>query len=83
MLLLSSRSNEYSLESRSDKIKNGYFTAVLQRALRGAADKDRNRIITAKELFDYVSTRVKEVTNDEQHPVMWGKFSDSMPVMRW
>lgn len=81
MLFLASRSNETSLESRN--MKNGHFTDALKRGLRGAADSDRNRTITAKELFNYVSQKVKTSTHDRQHPVMWGKFPDTMPVIRW
>ncbi len=81
MLFLSCRSNEISIET--PKMTNGFFTYALQHGLRGGADKNRDRIITAKELFDYVSAKVKEESNDLQHPVMWGKFSDDMPVMRW
>lgn len=81
MLFLSSRDNETSIERSS--MKNGFFTACLQRALGGGADVDRNRVITARELFNAVSRGVKRISNDRQHPVMWGKFNDSMPVMTW
>ena len=81
MLFLSSRSNETSLE-RSD-MSNGFFTAYLQNGLRGNADANRDRTITAKELFDFVSKGVASLSGDRQHPVMWGKFDDNMPVMIW
>ena len=81
MLFLSSRSNEVSQEN--PRMKNGFFTACLLRSLKGGADVDRNRIITAKELFKAVSKGVKDLSNDRQHPVMWGNFSDNMPVMVW
>ena len=81
MLFLSSRSNETSIERRS--MKNGFFTTYLQKGLRGGADVNKDRIITAKELFDYVHTNVVELSTGKQHPVMWGKFSDDMPVINW
>lgn len=81
LLFLSSRSNETSLVS--SRMTNGYFTFALKRALRGAADKNRDRIITAKELFTFVSQNVKNSTHGQQHPVMWGKFDDNMPVVKW
>lgn len=81
MLFLSSRSNETSLERRN--MKNGIFTTCLQKALRGGADANRDRKITAKELFLYVSKYVKQLSNDRQHPVMWGKFDDNMVIMKW
>lgn len=81
MLFLSSRGNETSIERRD--MKNGFFTSCLQKGLRGGADANKDRTITAKELFNYVSTNVKTLSMDKQHPVMWGKFSDNMTVMKW
>lgn len=81
MLFLSSRSNEYSIERKD--MKNGLFAACLVRALKGGADTNRDRTITAKELYKAVSKSVRELSNDRQHPVMWGNFSDNMPVMIW
>lgn len=81
MFFLSSRSNETSLELPN--YKNGVFTAFLERALRGGADYDYNRTITASELFKFVSKGVKDATGDRQHPVMWGNFDNNMPVMKW
>ena len=81
MLFLSCRSNEKSIGT--PKMTNGFFTYALQHGLRGGADKNKDRIITAKELFDYVSAKVKKESGNRQHPVMWGKFSNNMPVMKW
>ena len=81
MLFLSSRSNETSIERRD--MKNGFFTTYLQKGLRGGADVNNDKIITAKELFNYVHANVADLSNGRQHPVMWGKFSDDMPVMIW
>ena len=81
LLFLSSRSNEVSQESPF--MKNGFFTSALQRALRGDADANKDRIITAKELFDHVSTDVRKLTHDKQHPVMWGNFDNNLTVISW
>lgn len=81
MFFLSCRSNEKSIET--PQMTNGFFTYALQHGLRGGADKNRDRTITAKELFDYVSAKVKKESGNRQHPVMWGKFSNNMPVMKW
>ncbi len=81
MFFMSSRSGEYTLENSF--MRNGIFTAYLQQGLRGSADTDRNRKITARELFEYVSQKVREKTDDRQHPVMWGKFDDDMVIMSW
>lgn len=81
MLFLSSRNNETSIERRG--MKNGFFTTYLQRALRGGADSNRDRTITARELYDYVHGGVAKISGGRQHPVMWGNFPDTMPVMVW
>ena len=81
MFFLSSRTNELSQEVPNGK--NGQFTKFLVRALGGGCDYDRNRIITAKELFKFVSEGVSVATGDKQHPVMWGKFDDGMAVADW
>ncbi len=62
---------------------NGYFTTHLLRGLRGGADVNRDRKITARELFLFVNQRVVEKSNDRQHPVMWGYFDDGDVVMEW
>lgn len=81
LLFLSSRDNEISFERYG--MRNGIFTQYLQRGLRGQADTNADRTITAKELFNYVSAGVAHASDNDQHPVMWGKFSDDMPLMRW
>ena len=80
MLFLSSRGNEKSYEGEG--LRNSIFTTCLIEAIGGSADRNRDSIISAKELFDFVSRNVARMSGDTQHPVMWGKFSDSMPVMR-
>ncbi|MBD5303090.1 MAG: caspase family protein [Bacteroides sp.] len=81
MLFLSSRNNENSIERRD--MQNGFFTTYLQKGLKGNADANRNRIITAKELFDFVHLGVSQISGGKQHPVMWGNFNDNMTVMKW
>lgn len=81
MLFLSSRDNETSIESPN--MKNGFFTTYLVEALRGHADANRDSLIVAKELFKYVHDGVIRLSNDRQHPVMYGKFSDNMVIMNW
>lgn len=83
MLFLSSRDSEISYERKERGMKNGLFTAYLLRGLKGGADADKNRKVTAKEIFNYVSKGVKKTSRDKQHPVMWGNFPDNMTVMDW
>lgn len=81
MLLLSSRNTENSIERRG--MQNGFFTTYLQKGLRGNADANRDRVITAKELFNFIHQGVSQISGGKQHPVMWGKFDDNMPIMKW
>lgn len=81
LLFLSSRGGETSIESPF--MVNGFFTTYLLRGLRGGADTDRDRLITAKELFLFVSQGVKDKSKDKQHPVMWGRFDDNYVLMDW
>ena len=81
MLFLSSRTEETSQENRW--ADNGFFTQYLIKGLKGASDTDSDRIITAKEIFTYVSAKVSERTRKKQNPVMWGKFNDKMHILNW
>ena len=84
MLFLSSRSTELSMETpRVTGFHNSLFTVFLERGLRGGADTDRNRILTANELYTYVHEGVVKASGNRQHPVMWGKFDGAMPVIKW
>lgn len=81
VMFLSSRTNESSIER--PKMKNGFFTTYLNRGLRGGADVNRDSVVTAKEIFNFVSDGVKTMSNDRQHPVMWGNFSDNFIMVDW
>lgn len=79
MLYTSSRANEVSWESPD--MTNSFFISRILEAFRGAADKNGDRKVTARELFNYVNPRVISDTEGQQHPQMWGKFDDSMVVV--
>lgn len=85
MLFLSSRTNETSLEIPA--LKHGLFAYYLEKAMKGQADVNNDGVISAVELFNYVSRNVGEYArreaNHQQHPVMWGNFPKSLPVIRY
>ena len=84
MFFLSSRSTEKSLETpRQTGFKNSLFTVFLERGLRGGADTNKDRVITAKEIYNFVHQGVVEASGNRQHPVMWGKFNETMLVIKW
>lgn len=79
MLYTSSRPDEVSWE-RSDMTNSFFFDRIL-RAFRGAADRNGDKKVTARELFNYVNPGVISDTQGQQHPQMWGSFDDSMVVV--
>lgn len=81
MFFLSSRTNETSQEMMGGP--NGQFTRFLVRGLSGGADTNRDKVVTAKELYDFVHEGVSIATANKQHPVMWGRFDNSMTVINW
>lgn len=84
MFFLSSRSSEKSLETpRQTGFNNSLFTVFLERGLRGGADVNSDKAITAKELYDFVHQGVINASGGRQHPVMWGKFDGNMTVIKW
>ena len=80
-LFLSSRSDQYSWQT--SELETGYFSYYLLAGLRGGADTDRNKVITARELFNFVYPRVREHSGGIQTPVMWGRFENSMEILNW
>lgn len=81
LFFLSSRTNEMSQEAIGKR--NGQFTRFLIRGLGGGADTNRDRTISASEIYTFVHNGVSVATRNQQHPVMWGKFDDNMPVLIW
>lgn len=81
ILFMSSRTNEYSLEVQG--MSQSLFTYHLLRGMRGNADADSDRNITARELFRYVSGAVRRDSRNKQHPVMWGNFDAGFVIMKY
>ncbi len=67
-VLTSSDVNEISQEGANWGGGHGVFTWSLLEGLRGNADTNRDNVVTAGELFDYVSVRVREQTESRQNP---------------
>ena len=75
---LSSTAAEESLED--NHLKGGVFTHFLLKGMRGAADHNRDDLVTIRELYNYVGRRVEHYTMKRQHPVLLGRFDDDLPV---
>lgn len=75
MLYMSSRANEVSYVP--------CFMNFVVEGLSGKADSNKDRNVTCRELFNYVNQSVVSDTNGEQHPQMWGRFSNNMVLSRY
>jgi tetratricopeptide (TPR) repeat protein len=64
--MTASRDREASLESET--LRHGIFTYYVVQGLTGAADTNRDGIVTADELGEYVHTQVREATQAAQNP---------------
>ncbi len=76
--LLSSKTEEYSLESRG--LRQGIFSHFLIKGLKGQADSNKDRIVSLGELYRYVYAHVRSYSKKAQTPVLAGEFDDNMPV---
>jgi len=70
VIMTASGANEVSAED--DKLQHGVFTFYLLEGLRGAADADKDGLITVDEIYQYVSVQVPRATGQEQHPIKKG-----------
>jgi hypothetical protein len=77
-LLMSSKSQEYSLEDHG--LRSGIFSHYIIKGLKGEADTDKNKIITIKELYDFAYKNVKTYTAGAQTPSISGNFDPKMPI---
>lgn len=77
-LFMSSKAQEYSLEDQG--LRSGIFSHYLIRGLKGEADSNKNKIVSIKELFDYVFKNVKSYTAGAQTPMISGSYDGNMPV---
>jgi tetratricopeptide (TPR) repeat protein/uncharacterized caspase-like protein len=66
--LTASRDRERSFESPDWGGGHGIFTYYLVKGLEGSADEDRDGVVTADELAEYVHTNVREATKGQQNP---------------
>ena len=78
-----SRKNEYSLEEVGKR--NSYFYKRVINGLKGGADSNKDRKITVKELYEYISKYVRsDVDEDDvEHPTAYGRFNDNLVLMSW
>ncbi len=77
--LTASRDRERSFESADWGGGHGIFTYYVVKGLEGLADANRDGIVTADELAEYVHTNVRDVTKGQQNPTSEkGSFDPAM-----
>jgi uncharacterized caspase-like protein len=81
VVFMSSRPNESSQETVI--LSNGVFTYYLIKSLKGSADVNSDKKITAFELYTYVHNNVRKLTNNKQNPQMFGKFSPNQVLVNY
>jgi hypothetical protein len=76
--LLSSKSEEYSLESQG--LRQGIFSHYLIRGLEGEADRNKDKMVTLDELYSFVYEKVRAYSQNMQTPVLAGDADRQMPL---
>ena len=77
-LFMSSKGEEYSLEDQG--LRSGIFSHYLIRGLKGEADVDGNKLVTIREIYDFVYKNVRMYTSNVQTPMISGNYDQAMPV---
>jgi uncharacterized caspase-like protein len=82
-IITASRPSEVSVEL--PELGHGIFTYYLVQGLKGAADLNKDGIITVQELYEYVEQQVSAKSRSvggNQHPVMKGEMEGALPLMK-
>jgi len=82
-IITASRTTEVSIEM--PELGHGLFTYYLVRGLQGAADLNRDGIVSLQELYEYVEQQVSQkarAVGGNQHPVMKGELEGVLPLVK-
>jgi len=82
-IITASRPAEVSIEL--PELGHGIFTYYLVEGLKGAADGNRDGIVTLQELYEYLEQQVTDKSRSvggNQHPVMKGEMEGVLPLTR-
>jgi uncharacterized caspase-like protein len=82
-IITASRPAEVSMEL--PELGHGVFSYFLLQGLKGAADTNRDGIVTLDELYAYVEqqvTRKSRSVGGNQHPVMKGELEGVLPLVK-
>jgi hypothetical protein len=81
VIVTASRASEVSIEL--PELSHGIFTYYLVQGLRGAADLDRDGIVSLQELYQYLEQEVSRKSRSvggNQHPVIKGEMEGPLPL---
>jgi uncharacterized caspase-like protein len=82
-IVTASRTNEVSMEL--PELGHGIFSYYLVNGLKGAADLNRDGIVSLQELYEYVEPQVSVKSRSvggNQHPVMKGELEGALPLVK-
>jgi hypothetical protein len=83
VIITASRPTEVSLEL--PELGHGIFTYYLVQGLKGAADLNRDGIVSLQELYEYLEhqvSRKSRAVGGNQHPVMKGELEGVLPLLK-
>jgi tetratricopeptide (TPR) repeat protein len=78
--LLASRPKELSIEGPQFGGGHGVFSYYVIKGLAGAADENKDGVVDANELIQYVSAQVPQATANKQHPREFGTYDNGMKL---
>ncbi len=81
-VISASDSRQYSQESEKWGGGHGVFTYFLLSALKGAADYNKDNVVSLGELIPYLSEHVRRETRNAQSPIVTGKFDPALFISR-
>ena len=82
-IITASRPTEVSIEL--PELGHGIFTYYVVQGLKGAADLNRDGIVTLQELYEYLEQQVTQKARSvggNQHPVMKGELEGVLPLIK-
>jgi len=82
-IITASRASEVSIELA--ELGHGIFTYYLVEGLKGAADLNKDGIVTGQELYEYLEQQVAKTSRavgGNQHPVMKGEMEGALPLVK-
>jgi uncharacterized caspase-like protein len=82
-IITASRTSEVSIEL--PELGHGIFSYYLINGLKGAADLNRDGIVSLQELYEYLEQQVTAKSRSvggNQHPVMKGELEGVLPLVK-